>query len=268
MLDLAKPMQTECGTDVRFIGEIKNTTISLKYNYMFEYVIQNSKSWHVGYFSKEGNHYDKECRSASEIENYPYDIINTPESKLEIKVDCYYWTSAKEIVKIFYRECGESLFTLHGIFLHNGAYARWKKDGNYYADNSSSCDNLIKELTHEEYHIHVVPNLHFKDLKKENVECDLFTIPKPKTTGLIREEMLKAIDEGKTVKTEDSGSRYFSSLDSILLKVVVKNLIEKVNEKNSLAAEIATGLVGHIKRLEERIEALEKVKDENEKTTI
>lgn len=102
MLDLTKPMQTECGTDVRFIGEIKNTTISLKYNYMFEYVIQNSKSWHVGYFSKEGEHYDKECISAREIENYPYDIINTPEPKLEIKVDCFYWTKGKEIAKMIW----------------------------------------------------------------------------------------------------------------------------------------------------------------------
>lgn len=59
-----------------------------------------------------------------------------------------------------------------------------------------------------------------------------------------------------------------TELELIELKVVVKNLIEKVNEKNSLAAEIATDLVGHIKRLEKRIEVLEKGKVENENTTV
>lgn len=196
MLDLAKPMQTECGTDVRFIGEIKNTTISLKYNYIFEYVIQNSKSWHVGYFSKYGEHYDKECMSASEIENYPYDIINTPELKLEIKVDCYYWTEDKRIVKTYYRWKKENLNQVFGVFLCDGQTYGWTPDGYSRSDKRV----LVRELTHDEYQFHVVPKLHFKDLQKGNMKFDLFNIPKPKTTSLTREEMLKAVDEGKAVR--------------------------------------------------------------------
>lgn len=193
MLDLTKPMQNEFKQRVNYLGR---SMINKKYPLVFERI-------ELGYEQQIF------CVNEKGEDYLGSSLSNIPALKLEIKVDCFYWTKTKQIVKIVF-ERQKLYHKFVGINVFDESYSAfgWKNDGAYYNEQSGHND-ITHQLTPEEVAEHVYS-------KK----------PKPKTTGLTREEMLKAIDEGKAVKR--CGSKYMiaSNKDACFHKDTLWEIVE------------------------------------------
>lgn len=206
-LDLTKPMQTRGGGKVRFVGYLENFG---KQKLAFEFQDVNGQ-WTLDSYFEEG----KWMQNNDGL----YDIINTPEPPLEIKVDHFYWAApiredqrsltVKVVVKIFFKDMSDKYYGLY-IGIHERSHSVYMDQNLLFDRNGKQINvkdvgyNLTRELTPEEIAEHV-----YGEKPKQEQDCiaDQITCKCPfclsihankeKTTNLTREEMLKAVDAGK-----------------------------------------------------------------------